>query len=247
MAIHTGLSGQADSVVADSSRAPKKYRNEVGMNVGPVALILLGAEPTAHPVLGLTYKRVFDKCAIRAMAGVRNYPSHYYPEESQAFAIDTMYRMRRTERSQMSYIGRLGAERRKKIGGGRFEFVYGADLITQVRHSKLSIYETLYRIDSIARKGMPDEFIHMTEVENRPRRNETVVTTYFGIGATAAIMLHINRHWLMLGQFRADAYYGISRPYVNDPVTGQRVRRRVTYFEFESGAPVSELSIFYKF
>jgi hypothetical protein len=238
--------GAQDTIPKQDSLKPRVFRNEIGTNIGPLALILLGAEPFAQPLMAVHYKRVFDKFALRFTAGVKKLPSWYYQPKDDVFAIDSMYRVRRTEHSELSYLLRLGVEKRKKTST-RLYFVFGADLIALQKQSRDLINEITYRIDSIVRKGTPDEYRYMTQTSALSRRDETTVTNFIGLGGSAGLMLPIGKRLWLLGHFRADFYFSRRTQYYTDPVTGKREKGTASVFDFETGPPVSEVSLFFRF
>lgn len=231
-----------------TSRPQVKYRNEIGANVGPIALVILGGDPTAQPLWALTYKRVYNKFALRVTAGFRDLPPSYfgYNNNEQAYAIDSLYRTRSVERTEKDFVGRAGIEQRKKLGHG-ITFVYGLDLMLMQQQWRIKNFETTYHIDSISQKGTPDQTVAMTQTGRQTLRNVLERSIAVGIGASAGLMVPFGRHWWLLGQFRADAFWGTGMHFYTDRKTGNQAKTRYSSFDFSAGPPVSELCVFYRF
>jgi hypothetical protein len=240
------LQAQEDSTLAqhpDSAAATGPYRNEIGINVAPLALIALGATPYSQPPLGLTYKRVYGKWAWRlnfTLGADRN----RYP--SQVLSADSIYRSRELSFSRVSYTGRIGLEYRRSLRTGWY-FVGGVDLQARQLNSHNTIEESEFRIDSVTGKGTASEYLHLTPMGTVKIYDDKVIYQQVGLGLTAGLMYAIADRWWILGHLRLDTFYGPGRREETDHLTGKKTKSSFSVFDLDTGPAISELLLVFRF
>jgi hypothetical protein len=224
----------------------RKYRNEVGAIVTPIALVMFGGESNAQPIAGLSYKRVFGQWAFRANFSYKSYPAWYYSQNEQAFAIDTLYRTKKSVTSKTAYIGRLGMEYRMRFGG-RFYFVGGADLHGQRVEFRDELVQTNYKIESVTNRGTARESMNLSVQSTQKLYEYHQKGMQMGLGFSAGLMVSFGRHWWLLGQMRADYFTGPANFKMIDHLAKTRSEGLGWSSDFEAGVPLSELWLFYRF
>jgi len=234
------LHGQSDST------ATKNKKNEIGLSVRPIILVTLGGTPYAQPI-GLTYKRVFNKWAFRTNFTFKPYDnSFFFNNTEQIQTNDTTYHIRTTTNRSRSYIGRIGIEYRHKFKKGWY-FVSGVDIQGQYTDASRHITEATYKIDSIGSLGTAEQFNYSTFKNHKNLLDEKTITKQIGLGLTIGAMVPVGKRWWVLAQFRADSFMGPSTTTTTDHVTGKTTSSSQTTFDFETGAAISEVSLFYRF
>ncbi len=232
--------GQTDSTTLTNKK------NEIGLNVGPVILAMLGSPPYSQP-FGLTYKRVFNKWAFRTNLTFKPISNDAYSSITEKTKVNDSTLIWITyNRRNWSLTGRIGIEYRHKFKRGWY-FVTGVDIHGQHSVNNRAITEANFKIDSIGNSGSAEQFYHTTFKEQKNLFEEKVTIKQVGLGLTIGTIIPLSKHWLILAQFRADGSVGPSNRKTTDFVTGKTVNSSSTSFDFNTGAAFSELSIFYRF
>ncbi len=232
--------GQKDSTVL------RNRKNEIGLNVGPIVLVMLGATPYSQP-LGLTYKRLFNKWAFRTNFTFKPIDNTAFSSITENTKInDTTLVWRTTNRNTKSFIGRIGIEYRHKFKRGWY-FVAGLDIQGQHSVYNRAITQATFKIDSVGNSGTAEQFYHTTLQDHKNILEEKTIVKQIGIGLTLGTIVPLSKRWLILAQFRADGFVGPSNTKTTDFLTGKSVNNTSTTFDFNTGAAVSELSLFYRF
>lgn len=232
--------GQTDSTTSLNKK------NEIGLNIGPVVLVMLGSSPYSQP-LGLTYKRVFSKWAFRTNFTFKPSSNDAYSSITEKTKVnDSTLIWNTTSRRNWSLVGRVGVEYRYKFKRGWY-FVTGIDLQAQHSVNSKAITVANYRIDSIGNSGSAEQFYHTTYKEQKNLLEEKVITKQVGVGLTVGTIIPLSKHWLILAQFRADGGVGPSNRKTTDFVKGKTISSSSTSFDFNTSAAFSELSLFYRF
>ncbi len=232
--------GQADSTKLRSKK------NEIGINVGPIVLLMLGATPYSQPP-GLTYKRVFNKLAFRTNFTFKPSGNDLFKSTTDRTKVnDTTLIWTTTNRKNRSFVGRIGVEYRHKLKIGWY-LVTGIDILGQYSIYNRQILQATFKIDSIGGSGTAEPTYHTTYKEGKKLLEEKVITKQVGIGLTIGTLIPLGKRWLVLAQFRADGYVGPANSKTIDFVTGKSVNSSSTSFDFNAGVALSELSLFYRF
>lgn len=234
------IHGQTDSTISINKK------NEIGLNVGPVILVLLGSPPYSQP-LGLTYKRVLGKWAFRTNLTFKPSANDPYNSVTEKTKVnDSTLIWSTTNRRNWSLAGRIGVEYRYKFKRGWY-LVTGIDIHGQQSVNNRAITAASYKIDSIGNSGTAEQFYHTTFKEQNNLLEEKVITKQVGLGLTVGTIIPLSKHWLILAQIRADGSVGPSNRKTTDFVTGKTTSSSSTSFDFNTGAAFSELSLFYRF
>jgi len=230
---------------SDSAHASFK-KNEIGINIGPVALVMLGAEPytQAH---GLTYKRVFGKWALRSnftFLPPFNFMAETYRERTPL--NDSTYTLKTTYNRNRSYTGRIGLEYRNTFKNG-WAFVIGGDVQGRYTTDNRYITNNVFKIDSIKGRGTADQILFATNKEQSKLLEEKTTKTLFGASLTVGLIVPFSKHWCAQAHYRVDALVGPQKKTTSDFVAGKTSQSRNSVFDFSSGAAISELSLYYRF
>lgn len=237
----------AGNLFSQSDTLPARCKkNEIGVNIGPLVLVALGAEPYAQ-AFGITYKRVYGKWALRtnlSFVPPLNLITENYTERK--LFNDSIYSHQTTFNRNRNYTGRLGLEYRNTFKNG-WSFVIGGDLLGHYAVNNRYILNSVFKVDSIKGAGTANPTIFASQKEQKKLLDEDITRTQMGIGLTVGLIVPFNKHWCAQAQYRIDAMAGPQKKTTNDFVAGKTTRSNNTVFDFSSGAAVSELSLFYRF
>jgi hypothetical protein len=232
--------GQTDSTTSLNKK------NEFGLTVGPVVLIMLGSPPNSQP-LGLTYKRVLSKWAFRTNLTFKPSSNDAYSSITERTKVnDSTLIWNTASKRNWSLAGRIGVEYRYKFKRGWY-LVTGIDIHRKHSVNNRAITEAYYKIDSIGNSGSAEQFYHTKYKEQKNLLEEKVITKQVGLGLTVGAIIPLNKKWLILTQFSADGSVGKSNRKTTDFVKGKTTSSSSTSFDFNTSAAFSELSLFYRF
>lgn len=163
----------------DSIKVANK-RNEVGLNIGPVILVMLGGTPYSQPI-GITHKKIFKKWGFRSNFTFKPIANSIYESYSEKIQTnDTTLFMRTTNRNNKSYIGRIGVEYRHRFKCG-WHFVGGIDLQAQHSVDNTNITEAVFRIDSISNYGTAQQSYNTAFKEQNSLYDEKIISKHVGL------------------------------------------------------------------
>jgi hypothetical protein len=221
-------------------------KNEFGVNIGPAILVMMGASPYSQP-LSLTYKRRFNKWAVRANFAYMPYLNPFYNSTTDKTKInDTTLQWRTTNLTSKRFSSRLGVEYRRPMRWG-WTLVTGVDIQQQQLIDKRIVSLATFKIDSIGKVGTADEFYALTLRSQKNTFEEIRTANQVGLGFTLGALIPINKKWLVMTQFRADGVMGPTVIKSTDLLTGATTRKTMNTFDFNTGALFSEVSLFYRF
>jgi len=246
-----GVISQEDTIVVpakvpastDSVKTTTK-RNEIGLNIGPMLLVALGAAPYSQPLLGITYKRVYGKWAFRT-----NFTMRVYDDPSsadQVVTVDSMYRVRTNSMKHAYYTLRAGMEYRIQLKT-RCWLVAGVDLQAQLLQTRRRIYQTNYPINAIINPGTADVHYQTGSGTTSTLAEEDSREQVAGLGLTAGLMIPIGKRFWILGQCRFDSFYGPGQRTFKDNVTGTTKKYNYNSFYFDVEGALAEVYLFYRF
>jgi hypothetical protein len=242
-----GFSGEAqeDSLGTTDSIPKHSYRNEIGVSIAPLVLVLFNADPYSTTPVSVTYKRVRNSVALRVNFSYRGHRQWMYGANEYVYAVDSMYRIRKHTESMDNYIGRIGAEYRKAFAS-KVHFVCGADLQFMYSKYRRQVHNALYQIDSSNAQTTSEVYYFTREVSSEKISDRVTEMPMYGLGISLGLMVPVKKHWWILGQMRADAFFGRRNYHYIDNSGAERVAS-TSIFDFEAGPPLSELSVFYRF
>ncbi len=231
---------------AQSDTTEKVRKNELGLSVGPILLVTLGSTPYAQPI-GITYKRVLGKWALRSNFTLRPWEDSWPGFENETKQIsDSMQVRRNTNRDNISYIGRVGYEYRYLSKRGWY-IVGGIDLQAQQTIGGKKIQQALYKIDSVSNAGTAEPQFHTTFINSEVLLTESWTTTQLGLGLSMGVMIPAGKRWWISALCRADTFFGPTRRVISDYVEGSVQKYNTSTFDFTSGPALTEISIYFRF
>ena len=220
-------------------------KNEFGVNIGPVLLVMMGATPYSQP-LGITYKRRFNQWAVRAnFAFTPNVDPYYNSNTEKTKVNDTTLQWRTTTRSTKRFTSRIGIEYRYPMRWG-WMLLTGVDVQHQLAIDKRTISLATFKIDSIAKAGTADQYFATTLRSQKNLLEETRTANQVGLGFTVGTLIPLNKKWFVLTQFRADGLAGPTVIKTTDLLTGTTTSKTYTTFDFNAWAMISEVTLFYR-
>ena len=174
-----GAKAQSFAVKPDSTTAAIFKKNEIGVNVSPILVALVGLLHNDITIpqenrLSISYKRILnEKSALRAALGVDN---NLRFKSSISIINDTTFRERYTFSSTSPFI-RLGYER--SFGKKKIKWFYGADIVAGTYKGGYSYTNSKSHRDSLA--NSTQVFYVKTEVEFDNEKGYLVgISPFFG-------------------------------------------------------------------
>jgi hypothetical protein len=228
---------------ADSVKTTTK-RNEIGLNIGPMLLVALGAAPYSQPLLGITYKRVIGKWAFRTNFTMRIYDDP--PAGEQIVTVDSLYRVRTNSMKHAYYTVRAGMEYRIQLKT-RCWLVAGVDLQGRLLQTSRRIYQTNYAITSIINPGTADVHYQTGSGSTSTLAEEDSREQLAGLGLTAGLMIPVGKRIWILGQCRFDSFYGPGQRTFKDNVAGTTNKYKYNSFYFDVEGALAEVYLFFRF
>jgi hypothetical protein len=231
---------QTDTIV----RGERK--NEVGLAIGPMALIMLGGQPYPQPI-GIGYKRVYGAWAIRFSAGmVSDNNSFMLANYTEKQVIDSIETWRNEYRTSRSYFGRLGMERRWNLKGN-CKFVIGADL--QARHVEtIRVYDQMSsKIDSVWYGQTAQPYSYTSGSTQARLLDEKTIGKQLGLGLSFGFLVPLGKRWWLSTQYRGDFFIGPQKTRIKDHVEGSDKTYTSMVSDLNIGPIISELALYYRF
>ncbi|MBI1265842.1 MAG: hypothetical protein GC193_00280 [Cryomorphaceae bacterium] len=225
---------------------PNTKKNEIGLNLTPFAVVILGETPSAKP-LELTYKRVYNDWAFRTKFAYTNSKNNpFFDRTEQVLWADSMLSERITTKKREAYTLGVGFEHRSHIKSGIY-FVAGIDLLGELTQGRERVNETISQIDSIGSAGTANQFYHTTQLSTNTIFEEDMSSIQFGAGVSLGLLVPVGARWWLQGQFYMSGFVGPTEKTTSDNVAGTTETTQYTTFDLTSGPALAQMSVFYRF
>jgi hypothetical protein len=235
--------------INDSLANSNPKKNEIGMILNPVGIVLLGAQPTGQRI-GMMYKRNFKTPNIYFTTGVyyQGFSNNINRDHQLTLALsgasrNIQYSIESNNRALLSF----GVEKRWTISQCPAIVTYlGLEYLMSYGVENSNIGSQWIRTDTI--QGI-ESGIHTVDVASDFIQNKRVVKTTIGGGVqiNAGIQLHLNKRFYLFVQTAPSLMLSAATREEEDIINNSTVKYKASQFDFDMRALVSDIGLSYKF
>lgn len=220
-----------------------KFKNEIGINIGPVAKIALGSNSPIYQPIEINYRRnVYNNFFLRTYIHHKElYPKNsgnifQYIEVLDSNQIKTHFiSVKRWSRSFA-----VGLEYRSSINN--WGIIYGINLKYMYYRNQILHY---YNLANYNKHTLINPYLNNNYTDYTKGHLDYEGT--FGIEPNIGLFYNISKRIAFIAQSRIYMGYGKQTYYDQDYSNWQAIQNRFTVFRFDTYPIISELSINYKF
>lgn len=251
--------GISQEISKTDSSAEKISKNELGFNIAPIAVALMGGE-AYRPTFSLSYKRIIkEKNALRFSLNYQfpmmnwNYGDDYYIVSQ----TDNTQLRRYFERDNGNKIQtNIGYERR--FGKRKIKYFFGADLTLGFTNESYRIYDENFVLEKYPYQGLyysPQsggidtlyQFISDPDSFAVDIYSET--TKYISVGTSPFFGFYypLSKRFSLSFRTGFDLYFSLGKKDEKNYTNNETTKTRVSTFDFNMNGLINDLSIVYRF
>ena len=233
----------------DSLSTTSTKKNEIGLILNPVGIVLLGATPNGQR-LGITYNRKLNKPGIFFTSGMyyQSYKNDFEKGKELTLEVNGLlrniqYRNEITDKVMLS----LGAEKRWTVSQCPAIVTYlGFEMLFSYGNEFASIGNQWMKADtshgleySMQNLQSDSDFIQTN------RTNRTIIGG--GIQLNAGVQLHLGKRFYLFAQAAPSFIFSTGTRVEEDLITNSSSKYQTSQFDFDMRALVSDIGLSFKF
>jgi len=234
----------------DSLEHAASKKNEIGLLLNPVGIILLGAAPSGQR-LGVSYKHKLKESQLFFTSGIyyqgRNYQGFDRENEITLEVNGLLRNIQYNIESNNKLFAGLGIEKRWILSACPKVLTYvGAEFIMAYGAQNTNIGNQWMKTDSIFIAEIGNQSF---EAVSDFKQTKEVHKTSFGAGfqINAGLQLHLNKRFYLFAQTAPSFLLSTVTQTENDYTVNNSTQTRSSNFDFDLRALVSDVGLFYKF
>ena len=243
---------ESSSFANSNDSLPKSTtkKNEIGMILNPVAVVLLGASPNGQR-LGASYKHKLKPTQLYFTSGIyyqgRNYQGF---ERENEITLEVKGLLRniqyKIENNNKLFAG-FGIEKRWIVSACPKVLTYvGAEFIMTYGSQNTNIGNQWMKTDSIIISELGNQYFEaVSDFEQIKEVNKTLIGGGFQINA--GIQVHLNKRFYFFAQTAPSFLLTSVTQTENDFITNNTKQTKSSNFDFDIRALVSDIGLSLKF
>jgi hypothetical protein len=249
LSVFLGLAGKINAQAIKNDTIKEFKKNEIGMILNPVGIVLLGAQPTGQR-MGVLVKRSLKSSNVYFTTGAyyQGFTNQINKDNQLTLEVSGTLRniQYRIETSNKAFLS-FGAEKRWAISqcpsivtylGFEYLISYGAEYANT--GSQWMKADTL--------QGVELDVPNMQAVSDFNQTNKVTKNTYgFGVQFNAGVQMHLNKRLYLFAQTAPSMLLSTGRRKETNVLNQTTNTYQSSQFDFDMRSLVSDVGLFYKF
>ncbi len=234
----------------DSLEHVASKKNEIGLLLNPVGIILLGAAPSGQR-LGVSYKHKLKQSQLFFTSGIyyqgRNYQGFERENEITLEVNGLLRNIQYNKENNNKIFAGIGLEKRWVLSACPKVLTYiGAELIVAYGAQNTNTSNQWMKTDSIIIAEIGNQsFEAISDFKQTKEVNKTSIGAGFQINA--GLQLHLNKRFYLFAQTAPSFLLSTVTQTEKDFTANNSTQTRSSNFDFDMRALVSDVGLFYKF
>jgi hypothetical protein len=243
----------APNVIAnsnDSLEHAASKKNEIGLLLNPVGIVLLGSAPSGQR-LGVSYKHKLKQSQLFLTSGIyyqgRNYQGFERENEITLEVNGLLRNIQYNKENNNKVFAGLGVEKRWIVSAcPKVLFYVGAEFIMAYGAQNTNIGNQWMKTDSIIIAEIGTQYFEaVSDYKQTKEVNKTSIAA--GFQTNAGLQLHLNKRFYLFAQTAPSFLISSVTQTEKDFTTNNSVQTKSSNFDFDMRALVSDVGLFYKF